>query len=72
MKFSTKKEHPSLIGFRRPFSGGELFALLTLVVSFSLSLLVGLGFAFMQGRELMPKPSWLIVHFLYFKSILCM
>ena len=46
---------------RRTLSGGEWFSLLLLVVTLLISLLLALGFAFAQGRELQSLPSWLIV-----------
>ena len=51
----------SIIGARRPLSGGEMFSLLLLLLAFLLSLLLGIGFAFAQGRELTVRPTWLIV-----------
>ncbi|ABX09525.1 J domain-containing protein [Prochlorococcus marinus] len=54
---------PSKIKFdaapRRPFSGGELFALLLLCITLLLSLMLGVGFALLDGRELQVSPSWL-------------
>ncbi|WP_320666939.1 J domain-containing protein [Prochlorococcus sp. MIT 1307] len=46
---------------RRTLSGGELLSLLLLVVAFLISVLLALGFAFVQGRELQVRPSWLTV-----------
>ena len=46
---------------RRSFSGGELFALLSLGIAFLLSLLLAIGFAFTQGREWQIQPSWLVL-----------
>ena len=46
---------------RRPFSGGELFSLSLLAIVLLLSLLLGVGFAVVQGRELQVIPSWLII-----------
>tara|TARA_B100000575_G_scaffold186853_1_gene150506 strand:+ start:16 stop:456 length:441 start_codon:yes stop_codon:yes gene_type:complete len=48
------------IGIRRPFSGGELFSLLLLVTSISLSLALGLLIAFLRGGSLDFTPSWLM------------
>ena len=48
------------IGERRPFSGGELFSLLLLGIALFLSLLLGIGFAILRGRELFVQPSWLV------------
>ncbi len=47
---------------RRPFSGGELFSLFLLGVALFISLLLALGFAFVNGKELQARPSWLIVN----------
>ncbi len=44
---------------RRPFSGGELFSLLLLCIALSISLLLGIGIALFDGRELQVTPSWL-------------
>ena len=46
---------------RRPFSGGELFSLLMLGFAFLVCLLLGIGFALGQGRELQVLPSWLLI-----------
>ena len=48
------------IGIRRPFSGGELFALLLLITSILLSLSLGLLIAFLKGGNLDFTPSWLM------------
>ena len=48
------------IGIRRPFSGGELFSLLLLITSISLSLALGLLIAFLKGGNLDFTPSWLM------------
>tara|TARA_Y100001968_G_scaffold44014_4_gene34105 strand:- start:1850 stop:2308 length:459 start_codon:yes stop_codon:yes gene_type:complete len=47
--------------YRRPLSGGELFSLLLLLIALLISLLLGVGFAMAQGRELMIRPTWLVV-----------
>ena len=49
-------------GDRRPLSGGELFSLLLLGIALLISLTVGIGFGLLQGRELIVRPSWLIIH----------
>lgn len=54
--FQTK----NFVGNRRPFSGGELFSLLLLVIAFLISVLIAIGFAIAQGRELMVRPTWLV------------
>ena len=48
------------IGVRRPFSGGELFALLLLITSILLSLALGVLIAFLRGGSLSFTPSWLL------------
>ncbi len=45
---------------RRSFSGGEMFSLLLLVGTLLISLLLAIGFAYIQGRALQIQPSWLI------------
>ena len=59
------KDSPNEV--RRPFSGGELFSLLLLGISLLISLLLAVGFALMQGKELQVRPSWLMVN----ESIVC-
>ena len=48
------------IGVRRPFSGGELFSLLLLVLAIFLSLALGVFIAFLRGGNIDFTPSWLI------------
>ena len=48
------------IGIRRPFSGGELFSLLLLIISIFLSLALGVFIAFVRGINLDFTPSWLL------------
>ena len=48
------------IGVRRPFSGGELFSLLLLIISIFLSLVLGVLIAFLRGGNLSFTPSWLM------------
>ena len=48
------------IGVRRPLSGGELFSLLLLITSISLSLALGVFIAFSRGGNLNFTPSWLM------------
>ena len=55
-------QNKNFVGNRRPFSGGELFSLLLLVIAFLISVLIGIGFAIAQGRELMVRPTWLVVN----------
>ncbi|MAR07756.1 MAG: molecular chaperone DnaJ [Cyanobium sp. NAT70] len=47
------------IGQRRPLSGGEWFSLLLLLLALLISLVFGLGVAFIQGREWQVSPGWL-------------
>jgi hypothetical protein len=42
----------------RPFSGGELFALLSLGLTLVLCLGLAILLALARGEELMPQPSW--------------
>ena len=44
---------------RRALSGGELFPLLLLCLTILISLLLAIGFAVLDGRELQISPSWL-------------
>ena len=44
---------------RRPLSGGELFSLLLLCVALFLSVILGIMFAVIDGKELQSNPSWL-------------
>ena len=48
-------------GVLRPLSGGEWFALMLLAITLLFSLLVGIGLAFLNGRQLQTLPSWLDV-----------
>tara|TARA_Y100001968_G_scaffold201510_1_gene185046 strand:+ start:23052 stop:23606 length:555 start_codon:yes stop_codon:yes gene_type:complete len=57
--FKNSFQKKNKIGERRPLSGGELFSLLLLVIALLMSLLLGIGFAIAQGRELMIRPTWL-------------
>ncbi len=43
---------------RRPFSGGEMFALFLLAFALLISLFIGVGFALFNGKELQVRPSW--------------
>ena len=47
-------------GNRRPLSGGELFSLTLLCIAICISLLLGIIFAVLNGRELYVRPSWLL------------
>ena len=46
---------------RRPFSGSELLSLFLLGIALLISLLLGIVFALIDGRELQVRPSWLNV-----------
>ena len=48
------------IGVRRPFSGGELFSLLLLIIAIIFSLALGVLIAFLRGGDLDFTPSWLM------------
>ena len=48
------------IGYRRPFSNGEMFSLFLLIFVISLSLIFFLLFANFTGREVNSIPIWLI------------
>ena len=49
---------PRPVGVRRALSGGEWLALLLLAVALLLSLVLGVGLAWMRGAELVQWPSW--------------
>lgn len=62
--YSPKDDNPlaqsvKIRDVRRPFSGGELFSLVLLVVVLLLSLLLGIVFSYSQGKELQVLPNWL-------------
>ena len=50
----------NLIGNRRPFSNGELFSLLLLIIIISISLICSIFIASFTGKELETIPLWLI------------
>ena len=50
----------NLIGNRRPFSNGELFSLLLLIIIISISLIFSIFIASFTGKELETIPLWLI------------
>ena len=52
--------HQNLIGNRRPFSNGELFALFLLIIIISISLICSIFIASFTGKELETIPLWLI------------
>ena len=58
--YSSDSDTKNLIGNRRPFSNGEMFALLLLALVIGLSLLFALIFANFTGREINSIPIWLI------------
>ncbi len=57
---NTLSKETLIAGNRRPLSGGELFSLLLLILSLLFSLMLGIGLAFLNGKELQVRPSWLI------------
>ena len=58
--YSSDSETKNLIGNRRPFSNGEMFALFLLALVIGLSLLFTLIFANFTGKEINSIPLWLI------------
>ncbi len=58
--YSSDSESKSLIGNRRPFSNGEMFALFLLALVIGLSLLLAVIFANFAGKEINSIPLWLI------------
>ena len=58
--YSSDSETKNLIGNRRPFSNGEMFALFLLALVIGLSLLFALIFANFTGKEFNSIPIWLI------------
>jgi len=58
--YSSDSDTKNLIGNRRPFSNGEMFALFLLIVVIGLSLLFAVIFANFAGREVNSIPIWLI------------
>ena len=58
-RISVKKVKVLNLDNRRAFSGGELFSLLLLGIALCLSLILGVLFAILDGKELQVIPSWL-------------
>ena len=56
MDFNNQK----LVGNRRPFSNGEMFALFLLIIIIFLSLIFSILIASVTGKELDTIPMWLI------------
>ena len=56
---SSSFQSVNRIGNRRPLSGGELFSLLLLCIALGISLLLGIIFAVVDGKNLEVSPSWL-------------
>jgi len=50
----------NLLGYRRPFSNGELFSLFLLIIIISISLIGSIFIASFTGKELETIPLWLI------------
>jgi len=58
--YSSDSNADDLIGNRRPFSNGEMFSLLLLIMVILLSLFLALLFANFTGKDLNSVPLWLI------------
>ena len=58
--YSSDSETKNLIGNRRPFSNGEMFALFLLALVIGISLLFAVIFANFTGKEVNSIPIWLI------------
>tara|TARA_B100000927_G_C16372153_1_gene431940 strand:+ start:132 stop:578 length:447 start_codon:yes stop_codon:yes gene_type:complete len=58
--YSSDSETKNLIGNRRPFSNGEMFALFLLALVIGFSLLFAVIFANFTGKEFNSIPIWLI------------
>ena len=58
--YSSDSETKNLIGNRRPFSNGEMFALFLLALVIGLSLVFAIIFANFTGKEVNSIPIWLI------------
>ena len=58
--YSSDSKIKNLVGNRRPFSNGEMFALFLLALVIGLSLLFALIFANFAGKEVNSIPIWLI------------
>ena len=61
MHSSSQLKH-SFLDARRPLSGSELFSLFLLCIALLLSVLLGIGFAFLDGRDFQFRPSWLFIN----------
>lgn len=57
---SNNRKGSYVVGQRRPFSNGEMFSLLLLILVISLSLILFFIFATFAGREVNSIPMWLI------------
>ncbi len=53
-------KNQTIVGNRRPFSNGEMFALFLLILVIFLSLIVAILIASFSGKELDTIPLWLI------------
>ena len=58
--YTSDSKIANSIGNRRPFSNGEMFSLLLLVLVISISLIFALLFANFTGKEINSIPIWLI------------
>ena len=58
--YAEDSKTDNLIGNRRPFSNGEMFSLLLLVMVILSSLILAILFANFTGKEINSIPIWLI------------
>ena len=58
--YAEDSQTDNLIGNRRPFSNGEMFSLLLLVMVILSSLILAILFANFTGKEINSIPIWLI------------
>ncbi len=59
-KYTTDSKIANSIGDRRPFSNGEMFSLLLLVIVIFICLLFAVLFANFTGKEINSVPIWLV------------
>ena len=58
--YNTESKIANSIGDRRPFSNGEMFSLLLLVIVIFVCLLFAVLFANFTGKEINSMPIWLV------------
>ena len=58
--FILDSSNQNLIGNRRPYSNGEMFSLLLLIIIIFISLIFSVFIASFSGKELDTIPTWLI------------